>query len=194
MSLGQEDAPAIFTRVFSKEKFKPVPWLIYETNQLLANTKKGAAGELIKIGSDLSPETISFHVQSIIASPMKELRKSERIPYFTPVKVIIERIREEIWGFSTDMSENGIYIRTLVPPPVGAMLTISFKAPTAEGMVQLGARVAWRKEYGSQANPSKHPGFGIEFARISEPDRAALQSGYAIMLKAIKQRGPERKP
>jgi CheY-like chemotaxis protein len=194
VNLGQEDSPAIFGRIHCNREFKLVPWLIYETGRILANTKKDAPGDLVKIGSDLSPETVSFHVQNILASPMKELRKSERVPYYTPVKVIIERIREEIWGFSTDMSENGLYIRTLVPPPPGTMLTIAFRPPTAEGTVQMGARVAWRKEYGSAANPSKHPGFGIEFARISEPDRAALLSGYAILQRSIGLSACEEKP
>lgn len=193
LNIGVEDAIAIFRNVFEKADTKKVPWLIYETNNILANVKGDSPKELVKIGGDLSPETISFHVQSILSTPLKELRKSERLPFFTPVKFIIERIREEIWGFSTDISENGIYIRTLIPPPPDTMLTISFKAPTAEGMVQVGARVAWRKEYGDKSCPSKLPGFGIQFARVAAPDEAAILSGYHILLNAHRTKTSKEK-
>jgi hypothetical protein len=186
MNIGMEDAIAIFRRSFESTEHKRVPWLIYETHELLANIKGDAPRELVRIGTELSPDTIAFHVQNILSAPLKELRRSERLPYFTPVKCIIERVNEEIWGYSTDISEDGIYIRTLVPPPPDTMLTITFRAPTAEGMVQVGARVAWRKEYGEMGSPSKPPGFGIQFARISVPDRAAIHAGYRLLLDARK--------
>jgi CheY-like chemotaxis protein len=186
MNIGMEDAIAIFRRAYENPEQKRVPWLIYETHELLANVKSDAPKELVRIGSELSPETIAFHVQSILSTPLRELRRSERLPYFTPVKCTIERINEEIWGYSTDISEDGIYIRTLVPPPPDTMLTITFKAPTAEGMAQMGARVAWRKEYGDAGSPSKPPGFGVQIARISVPDRAAIHAGYKLLLDARK--------
>lgn len=189
MNVGMQDAIAIFRDVYGKTDHKKVPWLIYETNSLLANIKKDDPGEMVMVGHELSPETLSFHVQGILASPMKELRKSERLPYFSPVRFTIERINEEIWGYCTDISEHGLYVRTLIPPPADAMLTIAFKAPTAEGLVQMGARVAWRKEYGEQSHPSKLPGFGLEFARLSEPDKAAVHTGYRILQQARKQNG-----
>jgi CheY-like chemotaxis protein len=184
MNVGMEDAIAIFRDSYGKPDFKKVPWLIYETSGLLANVQKEDPKKLVMLSHELSPETLSFHVQGILSSPMKDLRKSERLPYFAPVRFTIERINEEIWGYCTDISENGLYVRTLIPPPGDAMLTISFKAPTAEGMVQMGARVAWRKEYGDSSHPSKLPGFGLEFARLSEPDRAAVLTGYQILQKA----------
>ena len=183
--LEDKQATDLFDSMYKNPEMKRAPWLIYSENEVVANTKSDAPEELVTIGKDMSAETISFHVQAILATPLKELRKSERLPYFTPVKFIIERINEELWGYSTDISENGIYIRTLIPPPPDTMLTISFKAPTAEGNVQLGARVCWRKEYGSASFPSKHSGFGVEYARFSEPDKAAVVTGYDVLSKSL---------
>lgn len=193
-NMGGEDVSEILHKACRDAESKDVPWLVYEESRVLANIDKDDREKLVKVGADPSPETISFNVQNILGSPMKELRKSERLPYFTPVKVTLERIKEEIWGLSTDISENGLYIRTLVPPPNDTIITVSFKPPTGEGMVQMGARVAWRKEYGDASHPSKQPGFGLEFARISEPDKAAVLAGYTILHTSLKSSSGDHEP
>jgi hypothetical protein len=38
--------------------------------------------------------------------------------------------------------------------------------------------VAWRKDYGSETDPMKPSGMGIQFTRVSAPDGAAIEAGY----------------
>jgi|GEM_PF-4365552 len=188
-ALGEENLVTIIKKISCDVEARQVPWIVYGEGKIsLFKPQSGKIQEEARhTSTEFSPETIVFHVQNLLSPHIKEMRKSERIPYFTPVKVILERLNEEMWGFSSDLSENGLYIRTLVPPPPETMVTISFKPPTAEGMVKMGARVAWRKEYGSKGSPSKHPGFGVEFVRISEPDKAAVQAGYNILAQTLKK-------
>lgn len=189
LNLGGEETVRVFRDVSENKEIKKVPWLLYKKGLLLANTGTNASGELVQVGSDFSPETLTFLIREILVPPMKEMRKSKRLPYFTPVKFAVEQIQEDIWGYSTDFSENGLYVRTLVPPPPNTKLTLSFSPPMAEGAVQLGARVAWRKEFGDQCLPSKHPGFGVEFERVSVPDRAAVAAGYKILFESCESKG-----
>ena len=100
---------------------------------------------------------------------------------FAPVRFQVETLRDVVWAYTRDISLNGLFIRTIVPPPPETMLTISFRPPTGEGSVQVGARVAWRKEFGSGADPMKPSGVGVQFTRVSVPDGAAIEAGYGVL-------------
>jgi hypothetical protein len=167
-----------FQDCFKNPDLRRVPWIVYDNREILANTEKGKPDALVSIGTDPNPDTVLFHVQDILKKPLKDLRKSRRMPMFTPVRFQVDTLRDAVWSFTRDISLNGIFIRTIAPPPPETMVTVSFRAPTAEGKVQVGARVAWRKDYGSETDPMKPSGMGIQFTRVSAPDGAAIEAGY----------------
>ncbi|MBW2263921.1 MAG: PilZ domain-containing protein, partial [Deltaproteobacteria bacterium] len=150
----------------------------YNDREILANTEKGKPDVLASLGTDPNPDTVLFHVQDILKKPLKDLRKSKRMPMFTPVRFQVDTLRDSVWAYTRDISLNGIFIRTIAPPPPETMVTVSFRAPTAEGKVQVGARVAWRKDFGSTTDPMKPAGMGIQFTRVSAPDGAAIEAGH----------------
>jgi hypothetical protein len=167
-----------FQECFRNPSLKRVPWIVYDNHEILANTLEGKPDTLAPVGREPNPDTVLFHVQDILKKPLKDLRKSRRMPMFTPVRFQVDTLRDAVWAFTRDISLNGIFVRTIAPPPPETMITVSFRAPTAEGQVQVGARVAWRKDFGSQTEPMKPSGMGIQFTRVSAPDGAAIEAGY----------------
>lgn len=170
-----------FERCFKNPELRRLPWIVYADHEVLANTEEGKPDELVPVGKEPNPDTILFHVQDILKKPLKDLRKSRRMPLFTPVRFRVDTLRDSVWSYTRDISLNGIFIRTIAPPPPETMVTVSFRAPTAEGTVQVGARVAWRKEYGQTSDPMKPSGMGIQFTRVSAPDGAAVEAGYRAL-------------
>ncbi len=170
-----------FQDCFKNPDLRRVPWIVYGDREIKANTEQGKPDALATVGTDPNPDTVLFHVQDILKKPLKDLRQSRRMPMFTPVRYQVDTLRDAVWSFTRDISLNGIFIRTIAPPPPETMVTVSFRAPTGEGTVQLGARVAWRKDFGSSTDPMKPAGMGIQFTRLSAPDGAAIEAGYRAL-------------
>ncbi len=177
-----------FEKLHADSTVKRMPWIVYGEIEVLANTEAGHPDRLAPIGTGSNPDAILFHVQEILKKPLKDLRQSRRMPMFTPIRFQVDTLKDAIWAYTRDISLNGVFVRTVAPPPPETMLTVRFKAPTGEGIVQIGARVAWRKEHGSKGDPMKPAGMGIQFTRVSPPDGAAIEAGYGVMAGILERR------
>lgn len=178
-----------FERLREDTTVRRLPWIVYGDREVLANTEDGHPEKLSPVGTESSPDAILFHVQEILKKPLKDLRQSRRIPLFTPIRFQVDTIKDAVWAFTRDMSLNGLFVRTVAPPPPETMLTVTFKVPTEEGTVQVGARVAWRKEHGRQGDPAKPAGMGVQFTRVSPPDGAAIEAGHRAAIEILERHG-----
>ncbi len=179
----------LFLALNNDPSIRRMPWVVYGGNEILSNTQGGATDRLVRIGADPNPDTIMFHVQDILNRPLEDLRTSRRLPMFTPLRFQVDNIRDSVWAFTRDISLNGLFIRTLAPPPPETVVTLDFRSPTAEGTVKVGGRVAWRKEFGRKADPMKPPGMGVQFTRVSAPDGAAVKAGYNALAELLAEQG-----
>ena len=177
-----------FEKILSNPAVKRIPWIVYGDREVLSNTVEGGADRLAPIGTESNPDAILFHVQEILKKPLKDLRRSKRLPLFTPIRFQVDTIRDAFWAYTRDMSLQGVFVRTVTPPPPETMLTVSFKPPTGEGTVQVGARVAWRREYGQKGEASRPAGMGVQFTRVSPPDGAAIEAGYRAVAGILERR------
>lgn len=181
----------VFTDCFKDSDIRRLPWIVYSDSEMLANTEAGKPEKLSRIGAEPNPDTLLFHVQDVLKKPLEEMRQSKRLPMYTPVRFSVDTLRDSVWAFTRDISLNGIFVRTVAPPPPETIVTVNFRAPTAEGTVQLGGRVAWRKEFGQTTDPMKPPGMGIQFMRVSAPDGAAVEAGYDALGSLLEQQDTE---
>lgn len=76
-------------------------------------------------------------------------------------------------GFSTDVSNGGLFVATVYVLPVGAHVDLSFSLPTGERISTHGI-VRWTREVNDQV-PDSFPGMGIQFASLSQVDREAIE-------------------
>jgi len=73
---------------------------------------------------------------------------------------------------TTTLGEGGLYAQTLLPPPVGAHVTLEFELPEGEKISVTGeVRHSLENTYGSLP-----AGFGAQFLDLSEADRQRILS------------------
>jgi uncharacterized protein (TIGR02266 family) len=78
-------------------------------------------------------------------------------------------------GFSTNISEGGLFIATHDCKRVGSTLQVRFAIPDDSGPVDVNCAVRWVREYNPMA-PDMIPGMGVEFTDLSPWDLERVQS------------------
>ncbi|MBN1770356.1 MAG: hypothetical protein JXB32_03775 [Deltaproteobacteria bacterium] len=128
------------------------------------------------------PENIIFLVNDLLQARAVDARRSARLLHGGPVSFWADGSPETFWAYAYNINRTGLYVRTLVPPPLGTLLHVWFRPPFGEGLVAADAQVMWRKEYGSKTGPLYPPGIGIQFVRVPVADAAGLAAGYEALL------------
>ena len=164
---------------------RDVPWLfITEVSRLegirAAVQTHGRASAYDRHGP---PENIIFALNDLLQPGAVNARRSPRLLHSAPVMFWAGGAPETIWAYSYNINRTGLYVRTLVPPPLGTLLYVRFRPPHGEGLVALDAQVAWRKEFGATQGPLYPPGIGIQFVRTPLADEAAHLAGYEELLR-----------
>ena len=84
-------------------------------------------------------------------------------------------------GFSTDLSEGGLFIASVLTPPPGTLVGLTFTLPGGAPIKAQGV-VRWTREV-NDALPEMMPGAGVQFLKL-EPEVAASISDF------VRQRDP----
>jgi hypothetical protein len=85
-----------------------------------------------------------------------------------PVKFLWDS--EERSCLTTTLGEGGLYVQTLLPPPVGTRLEVEFELP-AFGTVKVTGEVRHSLENTYGSLPA---GFGVQFLDLTEADREKI--------------------
>jgi uncharacterized protein (TIGR02266 family) len=72
-------------------------------------------------------------------------------------------------GFSTDLSDGGVFVATYTPAPIGTELALEFDLPAGHKVRTVG-RVIWVRDEATGAAP----GMGVAFQSLSSDDRDAI--------------------
>lgn len=93
------------------------------------------------------------------------------------VQVDFESDHNFFTGFSSDISEGGLFVATVNIQPLGSPVEVAFALPTGEQVMARGT-VRWVRE-NNDRDPSVQPGMGIQFEALSEDAREAVHSFIA---------------
>lgn len=86
------------------------------------------------------------------------------------ISVHFEWKGEERSCLSTTVGEGGMYIQSLLPPPVGSRLALRFELPSGHTIKVTGeVRHSLENTYGSLP-----AGFGVQFLDLKEQDRKTI--------------------
>ncbi|WXB10997.1 PilZ domain-containing protein [Pendulispora albinea] len=77
-----------------------------------------------------------------------------------------------LYASITNISEMGIFVKTLEPLPIGTRLLLSFAPPGYEPF-KLAGVVAWQNQLKLQAD-NPNPGMGVRFMDLGIQDRERL--------------------
>lgn len=80
-------------------------------------------------------------------------------------------------GFTTDVSEGGVFIATVEHQPIGTRVEVAFTLPTGQ-IIHAQGEVRWIRDYDNNA-PTSFPGMGIRFLGLRQSDAAVLHQFVA---------------
>jgi molecular chaperone DnaK len=100
----------------------------------------------------------------------RERRVHPRLPLRMLVQFRMHDLDEFMRVYAVNVSVGGIFIRTLTPHPIGAMIYLQFKLEDGKHLIEGLGKVV-------HVNPPEHPspGMGVEFVNLDEESRALIE-------------------
>ena len=133
--------------------------------------KLGAKGYIYK---SAPVEEILFRVNRVLFPTMRDTRKYPRVP----VNISVEYKLNSTWlqAYSSTLSGDGLFIRTVNPAEEGVPIIVKFTLPEAGRQVMAEGTVVWSNEYHVSSRKTSFPGMGVKFNEISDPDRRHIMN------------------
>jgi DNA-binding response OmpR family regulator len=191
--------PSLTLVVTSKELFPHAPstieaaraagskasFIVCSAPRDLKSDRAGVAGltGVTVTDSFTAPENVLF-VANELTGGRTNGRASPRVPYGTRVAFRSAGREVDDHGFSYNVSEKGIYVRTLAPPEEDEVW-LELRPPRAERHVRLVAKVAWRRPFNYNESATVPPGFGVEIFDGATKDRGQWLEGYHQLMATV---------
>jgi len=125
-----------------------------------------------------APAALLFVANERLNRPERDGRRSERLLYGTSLRFRLAGRDYEDVGYLYNISEGGMYLRTLAPPPRWEELWIEFLPPRSDRLVHLDATCVWVRKYGPSGTASVPPGFGVQVTGGSKADLGRYERCY----------------
>lgn len=113
------------------------------------------------IARDAPPTDALFFSNELRLPAGARLRKGERRLYGTQVRFRPVGSVDCDFGFSYNISDAGLYVRTLAPP-VSERVWLEVRPPQTNEWVCLEGEVAWRRPFATESGAPVPPGFGVK--------------------------------
>lgn len=156
-----------------------VPMIVLAPERAKAELRAELGGYRVALGSEgAPPDHLLFLANELLRPEVSNVRASTRILHgaicaFRPAGSL-----EPVYGLTYNISREGLYVRTLDPPPAGSDLWFEMRPPNRRTAVHLRGKVVWTRRLGQAS--AVPPGFGMRIAASQCPpgDLAAYQAAY----------------
>jgi len=122
------------------------------------------------------PENVVFLANELAAGRMPDKRATPRILHGTTIRFRGEGRDEDELGFTYNVSEGGMYVRTLAPPS-DDIVWLELTPPKSQKRVRLVGEVAWRRPFGPHGKATVPPGFGVKIVDATRSSKGTWVSG-----------------
>ncbi|MBM4358198.1 MAG: PilZ domain-containing protein [Deltaproteobacteria bacterium] len=162
-----------------------VPWIVNTPpkeipNFLRLSLQAAVSGATVSVHDAFAaPASLLFVTNDLLSKHMRDGRRSERLLYGTSLRFRLAGRGNEDVGYVYNISEGGLYVRTLAPPARWDELWIEFTPPRSDRLVHLDATCVWARKYGPAGTASVPPGFGVEITGGSKADLGRYERCYA---------------
>ena len=129
------------------------------------------------------PENVLFASNELKGGAVNN-RRSARILYGTTVAFRGAGREKDDYGFSYNISQDGLYVRTLAPPEDDEVW-VEMAPPRGERRVRLVGKVAWRRRFNHNENATVPPGFGMSIVDGAKADIQTWNDAYSAISAAI---------
>ena len=147
---------------------------------------RAALAETVGVGvidAFAPPENVLFASNELKGGAVNN-RRSPRILYGTTVAFRGAGREKDDFGFSYNISEHGLYVRTLAPPEDDEVW-VEMLAPRSERRVRLVGKVAWRRRFNHNENATVPPGFGLSIIDGAKLDIQTWSDAYGAINEAL---------
>jgi CheY-like chemotaxis protein len=119
--------------------------------------------------SETAPhDHLLFLANDLLTDGCRQLRKSPRYLFDTICSFRPEDVSSPEYGVTYNVSEAGIYVRTLDPPPKNTTLWVGLRPPGTKATVHLRGTLVWVAMPGKGAGATP-PGFGLHIEADRSP-------------------------
>lgn len=129
-------------------------------------------------------ENVLFLANELSNGSAVDKRQSQRLLYGTSVAFREAGRDADDFGFSYNISEGGLYVRTLAPPDDDSVW-LELTPPRSERRVRLVGRVVWRRPFSLSQRATVPPGFGVQIVDGARADLDAWREGYESFAAAL---------
>lgn len=169
-SLKDMDAPTFIKNMSEASRIASIPFLaLTKPGDLQAETRCFEAGALDCLTDPPAVEALFRAIQAIMEPTP---RMNIRIRTMQPITLTNFAMDEREGAYTLDLSEGGMFVRTLEPAPLNAR--VSLQLELTGRMIPVEAAVLYR--YETTAGPYKEPGMGLGFVRIAPKDQECIRS------------------
>jgi len=145
-----------------------------------ATDEMGAVG----VASDHAPpDDLLFIANELLRPDVKNLRASERRLYGALCGFRKAGEMGSSYGLTYNISGEGLYIRTLDPPPSGVKIWLELRPPWSPEVVHIRGAVVWVRAVASRGGGAAPPGFGVRLSvdDSAAPDIASYRAAYETL-------------
>jgi Tfp pilus assembly protein PilZ len=130
-------------------------------------------------------ENVLFVLNDTLSGFVAENRASPRLLYGATVSFRVAGIETSEVGYCYNISDGGLYVRTLAPLTRGDEAWIELQPPRSPRRVRLDAKVVWARKHGGTKVASVPPGFGGAITGGSDVDQTMYSNGYSSFAKDL---------
>ena len=140
----------------------------------------------IALSSEYAPaDNLLFLANELTRPGLQDLRSSERLLFGTVCAFRPAGTMTAVHGLTYNISRDGLYIRTMDPPPTGSEIWLELRPPHGGDAVHLRGRVMWARSVATGVGGAAPPGFGVQLDREASPPSDLLQ--YEAAYERLKQ-------
>jgi DNA-binding response OmpR family regulator len=130
------------------------------------------------------PENVLFLANELRNAGTFNQRASKRLLYGTTVAFRGAGREQDDFGYTYNVSEGGLYVRTLAPPD-DDLVWLELAPPRSERRVRLVGKVAWRRRFGPNERATVPHGFGVQIVEAAQSCLTHWRAGYAAFAEMI---------
>jgi CheY-like chemotaxis protein len=182
---GLEPSGAHVALAEARASGSDTPWVIVaeprRVPEILAAVQSFA--RVAVVDSYAPPENALFAANELAAtSAAADHRAAPRLLYGTSVGFrAAGRDDDDDIGFTYNVSDNGLFVRTLAPLASGDDVWLELWAPRSSRRVRLAGKVAWRRHFGPNESATVPPGFGVQVTAGLAGDLERWRDGCALL-------------
>ena len=179
------DEPVELTRQ-ARDAGSRAMWVLLRPPRELAECQHvlDEIGNAVAADGYAPPENVVFLINELSRGAGPDNRASRRLLYGVTVHFRGVGRESDDLGYSFNISEGGLYVRTLAPPDDDEVW-LELRPPRSDKLVRLEGKVVWRRGFGANEWATVPPGFGFCLTDGSQSSRQVWRESYCAFGAAL---------